>query len=145
MIGSKLSLICRVVIAIVVMSSVMLVALIGLAGWGWMHYRALGVVAAIVACGSCWVSVLVAQGTPLLFRDPQAATQGILLGMLFRMGLPLLVAVTLMQSRSVLLSAGVMGMLVTAYLSGLFVETLLSWWIAETTTGASASEMAKVS
>lgn len=145
MIGSKISLLCRVLIAIAVMSSVMLVAFVGMAVWGWLHYRVLGVAAAIVACSACWISGLIAQSLPMLFRDPQQASHGVMLGMLFRMGLPLLIAVALMQSQSVLLQADCMGMLVTAYLTGLCVETLLSWWIAETSMSDSTSGMAKAS
>lgn len=145
MIGSKLSLICRVLIAIAVMSCVMLVVFVGLAAWGWLHYGALGVAAAVIACLASWISGLIAQSLPMFFRDPQQAIHGVMLGMLFRMGIPLLIAVTLMQSRSVLLEADCMGMLVTAYLTGLCVETLLSWWIAETSMSSSTSGMAKAS
>lgn len=145
MIGSKLSLICRVLIAIAVMSTVMLITFVGLAAWGWLHYRIPGVVAAALACSACWVSGLIAQSLPLLFRGPHQASHGVMLGMLFRMGLPLLIAVVLFQSRSALLQADCMGMLVTAYLTGLCVETLLSWWIAETSMGDCTSGMAKAS
>jgi hypothetical protein len=145
MIGSKLSLNCRVLIALGVLTGVMLVVFSGLATWAWLRTAGLGVAAALVVCGTCWISGLIALSAPLLFRDPQGAAQGILFGMLFRMGMPLLLVVVLVQSESVLLRAHVMEMLVGVYLTGLLVETLLSWWIAETSMGAAAPGMAKAS
>jgi uncharacterized membrane protein len=88
---------------------------------------------------------MIALSAPLIFRDPQTAVQGLLFGMLFRMGLPLIVGLILLRSQTELLRVGILGMLVGVYLAGLFVETLLSWWIAETSTDASASGMAKAS
>jgi hypothetical protein len=145
MIGSKLSLTRRVVIAISVTTGVMLIAFCALSLWGWSRSGPVGLAAASLVCVVCWVSGLIALSAPLVFRDPQMAAQGLLFGMLFRMGLPLVVAVGLHQSRSELLKVGVMEMLVGVYLIGLLVETLLSWWIAETSAGASASRIVKAS
>ncbi len=128
-----------------VITGVMLIAFVGLASLGWSRFGSPGLVAAVVACGVCWVSGLIALSAALLFRDSQQATQGLLFGMLFRMGLPLAVGLGLTQSRSELLKAGVMGMLVGVYLVGLFVETLLTWWIVESSAGAKSSGMAKAS
>ena len=145
MIGSKLSLVRRVMVAMAATSGVMLVTFAVLATFGWQKQQSPGVVAAGIACGVCWVGGIVALSVPLLFRDPQSAINGLLFGMLFRMGLPLLVAFGLIQSRSELLKAGVLGMFVAAYLVGLVVETLFIWWIAESSSDASASGMVKAS
>ena len=132
-------------IALGVTSSVMLLVSVGLAIRSGLQFGMNGVVAALIVCGVCWISGLLALATPLVFRDPKLAAQGLLLGMLFRMGPPLLLAVFLLQTRSYLLEVGALGMLVAAYLVGLVVETALSWWIAETSTGAVASGMVKAS
>jgi hypothetical protein len=74
----------------------------------------------------------------LFSRASHQPVGGLLLGMLFRMGLPLAAVLVLYKSRSELLQAGAIGMLLTAYLIGLIVETILAWWIVETSSAMSA-------
>jgi uncharacterized membrane protein len=127
-----------------VTTGTLLVAFGVLAGWAWSRSESNGVLAAAVVCGVCWVSGVIALSMPMIFRDPPSTAHGVLLGMLLRMGLPLLAGLHLTRSRSELLEVGVMGMFVGVYLLGLIVETGLSWWIAETN-GAEASGVAKAS
>jgi hypothetical protein len=144
MIGSKLTLAARVLIALGVTSAVMLGAFGGLAWYG-SQFGPRGITAAAVACGLCWLSGIIALGAFMLFRDPQQAVHGLMLGMLFRMGIPLAAGLFLQRSHSELLKSGVIGMITGVYLLGLFVETVLAWWIAETSSGTTATEMAKAS
>jgi hypothetical protein len=145
MIGSKLTLAARVLTALAVTTGVLLSAFAVMAWLGASQSGTLGVASAAVACGVCWVSGVIALGSMLLFRDPQQAVQGLFLGMIVRMGLPLVVGLGLFQSRSPLLGAGVMGMMISAYLLGLAVETALTWWIVGTASSAVPPGAAKVS
>lgn len=142
MFGSKLTLIGRLGIAQVVITSAMLLSFAVLGWFGWVRYGVLGVKSAGVACGVCWIAGTIAMSSVMLFRDPRQAVQGLFLGMLFRLGLPLGVGLALTQSRSDLLRAGFLGMMIGVYQIGLFVETLLAWWIIESRTGATAPGMA---
>ena len=145
MIGSKLSSTTKVMISLLITSGVLLVAFGGLGWYGWTQSGKLGVAAAAVASLLCWVSGMLSLGLMLLFRDPANAVSGLLLGMLFRMGIPLGAGVVLQNSHSELLKAGVLGMTVGMYLLGLCVETLCACWILESSASAAGTEMAKAS
>jgi hypothetical protein len=87
-------------------------------------YSGLG--ASAVAGGVCWMAALMSLLLMCVLRGSPYLLHAFLLGMLFRMGLPLAVGVALSRSGSPLADAGIFGMMVVYYLLGLFVETLLS-------------------
>jgi hypothetical protein len=123
----------------------MLLVFSALGSWGWSQHAALGVSAAAVATCVCWLSGLGALGAMVLFRNPQQAVAGVFLGMLFRLGAPLVVGFGLLQSGSSLLTAGVLGMMVIAYLAGLLIETAMAWWILGRSLDDSLPGVAKAS
>ena len=109
-----------------IMTAVLLAVFPVFAYFGFSRSGQWGVTAAGVAGGVCWLSGL----TPLLligmFRGPQAALNAALIGILFRMGLPLCVAVAFAQQGGELAQAGILGMILGYYLVTLVVDTLLS-------------------
>lgn len=115
----------------------------GLATFGWVIYGARGVLAALLATGVCGLSGTAALLCVVLIPDPQQSVGAVLGGMLFRMGVPMLFGMWLYQSQSPMLEVGIAGMLVIAYLGGLFVETALAWWVLSSTSDSSG--MVKVS
>ena len=100
-----------------------------------------GIVASAVAGGVCGIAALMSLLLMCLLRGSPYLLHAFLLGMLFRMGLPLAVGVALSRSGSPLADAGIFGMMVVYYLLGLFVETLLSVRLV----ASSARRIAKVS
>jgi hypothetical protein len=98
----------------------------GFAGYGFYSAGAGGVSAALVAGGVCWVGATAALVLSAMFRSPEQALVGLLMGMFFRMGLPLAAGFVLIQSGGPLVEAGVIPLLVGYYLVALVVETLLS-------------------
>jgi hypothetical protein len=110
-------------------------ALVGLAllpvaaGIAWLGYARsgpVGVGAAAIAAGVCWLSACLALVTVFVGQRLDAGIQGILAGMLFRMGLPLAVAMAFKYNSPPLAEAGIFWMILGLYLVALVVETLLS-------------------
>ena len=96
------------------------------AAFGFVQSGAMGIAAAAVAALVCWVGASAALLLVGLFRAPEQALVGLLLGMFFRMGLPLGAALLLSLQGGALVEAGVMYMLILNYLLALVLETLLS-------------------
>lgn len=97
------------------------------AGWyGYTNHGSAGLLASAVAASVCWFAASLALVTTHLARGPQRAVQGMLLAMLFRLGLPLGFLVWAGQSRGALQSAGVTGMVLLFYFVTLIAETLLA-------------------
>lgn len=145
MIGSKLTLTARGLVALGVTSFVMLIAFAGLSWFGSVHYGQRGIAAAAVACGLAWFGGVTAVCTITLFHSRQHAVPGLLLATLVRMSPPLAAGLILLMTRSELLQAGVIGMLIGVYLLGLFTETALSWWVVEASSGVAADGVVKAS
>ena len=145
MIGSKLTLMARGLVALGVTSFVMLIAFVGLSWYGSSHYGERGIAAAAVACGLSWFGGVSAVGMVTMFHARQHAVPGLLLATLVRMSPPLAAGLILLMSRSELLQAGVIGMLIGVYLLGLFIETALSWWVVEASSGVQADGVVKAS
>lgn len=145
MIASKLTLMARGLVALCVTSFVMLIAFAGLSWYGWVQFGGRGVTAAALACGLSWFGGMSAVCTIVLFHARQHAVPGLLLATLVRMTLPLAAGLILLMSRSELLQAGVIGMLIGVYLLGLFIETALSWWIVEASSAVPAGGVVKAS
>jgi len=117
------------------MSLLVACALVGLAllpvaaAIAWFSYGPsglTGVAAAAIAAGVCWLSACLALVSVFVGQRLDAGIQGILAGVLFRMGLPLAVAMALKQNSPSLAGAGIFWMILGLYLVALVVETLLS-------------------
>lgn len=93
--------------------------------WGVARYGEIGGWAAGLAVGICWGGGLLGMVVASLFRGVQAAN-GVLLGMLIRMMLPLGVGLVLTAGGAPVAQAGLMGMLTVCYLVALVFETTWS-------------------
>ena len=106
-------------------------SLASLAGSAWMSRTAgsqayvAGAVAMLVV-GLAASMALLLSFMQSLQKNSDNAVSGVLLAMLIRMGLPLAAMVMMQQTKSPLIGAGFMGLLVLNYLVALPVETLMS-------------------
>lgn len=87
---------------------------------------ATGVLAAAAAAGVCWIGATAALLVAGFSGKSNQAVQGHLLGMLFRLGLPLACGVAFQKLGGPLADAGVFGLIVVFYLVTLVAETILS-------------------
>jgi len=124
-----------------IFSGAMLLALPFFATYGFLRAGLTGVEAAAVAGGVCWLGAVPSLLLMGWLRGGPHVVSGVLLGMLLRMGLPLVVGLLLIQTGGPLAKAGVFGMIVGYYLFGLLIETLLSVRLV----GASATGAARAS
>jgi hypothetical protein len=95
----------------------------------WLAYGrsgSIGIAAAAIAGGICWLSASLALATVYLGQMLNNPVGGILGGMFFRMGLPLGVGMAIQQSHPPLANAGTFLMILALYLVALVAETLLS-------------------
>jgi hypothetical protein len=81
--------------------------------------------AASLAVGVCWLAASLALVSTHVGARLGFPVQGLLVGMLFRMGLPLGAGVALSQNAP-LAELGIFGMILGVYLCALVVETVLS-------------------
>jgi hypothetical protein len=81
---------------------------------------------AAVAGGVCWFAASTALTATWLGNRFQAPVQGMLLGMLFRMGVPLAAVVGLPQAGGVFAANGLAVTILGVYLAALLTETLLA-------------------
>lgn len=112
--------------ALVLLVGVFAIAFPVFALYGHRVHGSAGVWAATVAAAVCLGAGLVALIFLALFREPLQVLNGVGLGMLFRMAIPLVAGVVLTNLGGPLAEAGVFGMIVAFYLVGLLVETLLA-------------------
>ena len=96
-----------------------------LAVWRYAESGSLGVAAAGLAAGLCLVGAIGAFLATTLVRSPQAAVSGMLLGMMFRLGLPLVVLLIMLKRGGELIDAGLVTCFLICYPVGLLTETLL--------------------
>lgn len=116
-----------VAFACLLLSLSLLIAFPVIAGYGYSTHGESGVIAAALAGSICWAGALFALLLIGLFRTSQRhVVSATLLGMLFRMGLPLVAGVVLTHQGGPLAEAGLFGMILVFYLVGLVVETILS-------------------
>jgi hypothetical protein len=100
-----------------------------------------GLIAAGLAGAICWSGAMIALVLVSLFRkSPQHTVSATLVGMLFRMGLPMIAGLVITNFGGPLADAGLFGMILVFYLVGLVVETILSLRIL-----GSSQDVAKVS
>jgi len=85
-----------------------------------------GLAAAALAAGLCWAGAELALLACRRFCDPSRAWLGVLIGMLLRMGLPLLSALVIQVQGGRLAKAGLLLYLLVFYPVTLFIETALS-------------------
>jgi hypothetical protein len=96
-----------------------------LAFWRFEVAGAMGITAAALAAAICLVGAVSAFLTTALVRSPQAAVGGVLLGMAFRMGFPLIVLLAVLQQGGPLMEAGLAVCFLVCYPIALVTETLL--------------------
>jgi hypothetical protein len=107
-------------------------ALLTLAAWpifagvGYARSGLAGILAATLAGGVCCGGAMVSLGAIRLFRVGTQAVPGILLGMLIRMGVPLIACLVLVVRGGPLVEAGAPAMILVYYLLMLVAET---WWL----------------
>lgn len=96
-----------------------------LAFWRYSEAGRPGVSAALLATGVCLVGSVGAFLATALMRSPQAVVGGVLIGMMFRMGLPLVILLSTFQGGGPLIAAGLVTCFLLCYPVGLLTETLL--------------------
>ncbi len=112
--------------ACVVLTLVVLLALPIFAWVGHSRSGTAGIFAAAVAAGICWGGAFLALLLSGWLRSGQNAVNGVLAGMLFRMGVPLVAGMALHWQGGWLAEAGVFGMILAFYFVTLIAETLLA-------------------
>lgn len=116
----------RIIVSCVWLTLALLLAFPAFAWYGYSQHSTDGLAAAAIAFGVCWLGSALALLCSAMFQGPQQATNSLMLGMMFRMGLPLGAGLLLTTQNGILAEAGVIGMIVVYYLLALVVETLLS-------------------
>jgi len=115
---------------LVVRAMVLVLAVVGLyllvAPLAWYWSGSTGLVAATVAGICCLVGSGIALITGEPFRTPRRALYGMLLGMAFRMGVPLAVALVVYAQAGLLIRAGFVYYLLVFFEVALLVEVFLS-------------------
>ncbi len=97
--------------------------------FAWMNYSShgrIGVTSAAVGAGVAWFGATIALVLAGVMHGPQNGAQGVLLGMLFRMGIPMGAAILFTSSGGPLAEASVFEMILFFYLVTLVIETPMS-------------------
>jgi hypothetical protein len=81
---------------------------------------------AAIAAGVCWTAAALALIAAFFGNRWESPVQGVLVGMLFRMGLPLAAVLGLPTLDERLAASGIVGTILGVYLVALAVETLLA-------------------
>ena len=84
------------------------------------------VVLAAIAGGICWVAAALSLGATFYGNLCQVPVHGVLLGMMFRMGLPLFAVLALPKLGGEFAAPGATTTILGVYLVALFVETFLA-------------------
>jgi hypothetical protein len=113
-------------VRIAVLAAVEALALAIVMPLAWLIGGQFAVFAAAVAAAACLVGGIFALAISGLFKDPSQAFAGLLLGMLFEMGIPLAVALACHLGGGKLSQSGVMFYLLVFFPITLAVKTLLS-------------------
>jgi hypothetical protein len=96
-------------------------------------------VAAAIAGGVCWAGAALALVATYLGNVYQAPVQGMLVGMIGRVGLPLAALMVLPQLGGAAAAPGVMSTILGVYLVALIVETLLALQMVPHSTSTAGS------
>lgn len=116
----------RVIGSCVWLTLALLLVFPAFAWFGYSQHGLTGLAAAAIAGGICWLGALLALVCSAMFQGPQQAANSMMLGMMFRMGLPLGTGLLLTMQKGALAEAGVLMMILVYYLLAMAVETLLS-------------------
>src|SRR5436190_18262854 len=108
------------------LTAVVLVALLIVGGVVGSTRGMSGVLAASTAAAICWFGSTIALVLAGFLSRSNQGVQGHLLGVFFRLGLPLVTGMILQRAGGPLAEAGVFGLIVVFYLITLVAETLLS-------------------
>jgi hypothetical protein len=121
---ARWSLALRVVLLIVIAA----LAFAAVAAWRYSQVGPMGIWAAAVATAICLAGAAAALVATGLFRGagPHGAVSGMMLGMLFRMGLPLGALMAFQQNGGALVEAGIVGCLLLVYPVTLLAEVALA-------------------
>jgi hypothetical protein len=114
--GARLGWLTLAVLAVYPLLAGAAAAVVGSAAW----------LAAALAAALCWLGAAIALLIAFRFREPREAIFGVLLGMGFRMGLPLAALIVLAKLAPALADAGFFGLVLGFYLVTLATETLMS-------------------
>jgi hypothetical protein len=110
--------------------AVVMALILGIAAYfGSQRSGAAGVSAALVAFLVCWIPNALSLLIMGFVRDPQLSVSAMLFSMLFRMAVPMVFAIFLLESKHWLAGAGALSMVLIFYLVALAVETPLSLWL----------------
>lgn len=112
-----------------ILAAVMLLALPLFLAWGYNQHGAAGLQAAAVAVGVCWICATAALVVSGLFVGTSQSLNASLGSIGLQTGLPILIGVVLDSQIPVLAEAGVMGMMLAAFLVALAAKTLLVLWL----------------
>ncbi len=110
---------------VLIVTGVLVVVFPVVAGYGYWAHGEIGVMAAALAAGVSWLGGVAGLLVSLPFQGLQAVN-GVLLGMLVRMTVPLAAAAGLFLRGGELVRAGLVEMLVVNYLIALALDTVLS-------------------
>lgn len=119
--------------ACVVLTLAMLLVFPAFALYGHSNSGPTGILAAGIAAGVCWLSMVSALLFVGWLTSYGLAVHATLIGMALRMGPPMLFGLVLTRQGGELAAAGVLGMIVVYYLIGLVIETLLSLYLVGST------------
>ncbi len=109
-----------------VLAAAVLLVFPAFAWFGFSRHGFDGLTAAAVAGGVCFLGAAAALVMTGVLRGSQAAVHGVLLGIVFRTGVPLAFGVFLMLRGGPLAETGVFGMVFVYFQVTLTVETLLA-------------------
>lgn len=132
-------------VACAVLTAVLLLCFAGVAFYAHSRHGLDGVVAAAVGAGVCWAGAIIALFLAAMMQGASGAVNGVLLGMLFRMGLPLAAALYFHRQAGPLAEAGIFGMILCYYFVTLVAETLLALRIVGPANSASAKKVSEAS
>jgi drug/metabolite transporter (DMT)-like permease len=118
--------VARLVLYCAILAAVIVPVAAAMGWYGHWRFQQMGILAAVVAALVCWGASAAALVATYLGQQLQAPVQGILIGMFFRMGVPLVAGLVLHEQGGPLAQAGVFAMIVGLYFCSLIVETLLS-------------------
>jgi hypothetical protein len=123
---------------VALLAAVTAMAFAGVAAWRYSQVGTIGVWAAAVASAICLAGAAAALIATGLLRGagPHAAVSSMLLGMLFRMGLPLGALVTFQQNGGPLVEGGIVGCLLLVYPVTLLAEVALAVSLLKTSPGS---------
>jgi hypothetical protein len=115
-------------VRVAVLMAVTAVAFVGVAAWRYSQVGPIGIGAAAIAAAICFAGAAAALVATAVLRSggPQVAVSGMLLGMLFRMGLPLGALTAFQQIGGPLVEAGIVGCLLLVYPVTLLAEVALA-------------------